>query len=182
MSHPSTPTHEELEERLRRIEDLARRVVRVCDGYEALLIQTRLQNIAMADVLQQQVVEHTELRRQIANTTPLSALAALREAPGWQSTVPTAADVSAHGRSFPYGPHEGTEDDYCAGLWALRDEGGVSLVDICVQVFPEGDEVMVRPVGAACVADIEEVIESTITGATELAWLRLTADGRPVVR
>nr|MBK7066861.1 hypothetical protein [Deltaproteobacteria bacterium] len=88
MSHPSTPTHEELEERLRRIEDLARRVVRVCDGYEALLIQTRLQNIAMADVLQQQVVEHTELRRQIANTTPLSALAALREAPGCRAPCP----------------------------------------------------------------------------------------------
>ena len=111
----------------------------------------------------------------------LQALAALASAPGWQTTAPTPAEISAHGRAFPYGPHDGTDDDFCAGLWALRDAGGVSLVDLCMQAFPEGADAVARLVGADAFA-VEEVLAATVTGGRAAAWLRLTADGRPVAR
>lgn len=154
----------------------------VSDALADRLRRAERENAALYRVIERQVTEATELRRQLANVTPFTALDALRAAPGWQATAPTAEEVSAHGEAHPYGPEaaEGEEDsgDEVGGLWALRDAGGVGLAELYVNRY---GWTMVLNAGAEFLRGECDLVDlardERITG-----WLRLTADGRPVER
>lgn len=177
----STLTRDELEARCLRMERLAREATRTADIATELLAQHRAENRAMSDVLARQVVEHSDLRMQLAEVTPFSALAALLHAPGWQTTMPTIEEIEAHAEAFPYGPSDGEDDndpdaEMVGGLWAFRDASGVGLVELYRGRHREpwmmyaGADALRAECDLASWNDDERI----------LGWLRLTADGRPV--
>jgi hypothetical protein len=181
MSSPtlSTLTREEIEARCAHLEDVARRAVRISDELMEHLKEARAENTAMAAVLQQQVIEHTELRRQLHEAAPLAVTAALADAGGWQMH-PTVEEAKAHGAAHPYDPpgverdEGGDPDDGANGLWAVKDRGGVTLVEI--GAFK--GQLSVWPVGALGFYCENPMLDLEVH-EPDLQFLRLTSAGRP---
>lgn len=169
--------------RLVKLEALAALSRMVSDALVDRLLRAERENAALYLVLERKVAEHTDLRRQLANVTPFTALDALRSAPGWQTAMPTLAEIEAHAEAFPYGPEDDGEEtdpdgEFVGGLWAFQDASGVGLVELyrgrhrTPWMMYAGANALRAECDLASWNDDERVT----------SWLRLTADGRPVGR
>lgn len=169
--------------RLVKLEALGALSRMVSDALVDRLLRAERENAGLYRVIERQVAESTELRRQLASVTPFTALDALRAARGWQSTTPTLAEIEAHAEAHPYGP-EGDDDqddpegEFVGGLWAFQDASGVGLVELyrgrhrTPWMMYAGANALRAECDLASWNDDERVT----------SWLRLTADGRPVGR
>jgi len=110
----------------------------------------------------------------VTTCSVIEAPAALDAAAGWQPTAPGREAFAAHAVAHPYDP----DPDWPSfGLWAVRLDGTVGLLEVATDEKGERGLVFY---GVGAPGRAEHPVPETMEDAA--GWLPLDATGRPLAR